>query len=255
MEELIYEVYGSLPRQGPGDDASTGRALGLMTELPENARILDVGCGSGAQTVSLARRTGGTVTALDNHAPFLEALRARAGEAGVANRVRSVVGDMNDLRFEDGSFDAIWSEGAVYFVGFEKALREWRRLLTPGGYLAATHVCWLTDRPSNEIRRYWEVEYPDITDVDTNLKAAEAAGYRVLGTFALPKSAWWDDYYRPLESSLPGWRERYAHNPGALEFLDYAQHEVEMYRRFSDEYGYVFYVLRSAEDSRKAIQK
>lgn len=77
MEELIYEVYGSLPRQGPGDDASTGRALALMTELPENARILDVGCGSGAQTVSLARRTRGTVTALDNHAPFLEALRAR----------------------------------------------------------------------------------------------------------------------------------------------------------------------------------
>ena len=42
MEELIYEVYGSLPRQGPGDDASTGRALALMTELPENARILEI---------------------------------------------------------------------------------------------------------------------------------------------------------------------------------------------------------------------
>jgi ubiquinone/menaquinone biosynthesis C-methylase UbiE len=240
-------VFDPLPRQGPGDDEQTGRALARMTELPEAARILDVGCGSGAQTIALALRTGCEITALDNHSPYLRAVRDRAVRAGVADRVRCVEGDMNDLRFEAGSFDAIWCEGAIYFAGFERGLREWRRLLVPEGYLAATHVSWLTDRPSAENLRFWDAEYPDIASVETNRRIAREAGYRVLDAFPLPESAWWDDYYRPLEGSLPALRSSHAGEPEALAFLDSVQREIDLYRRYSDEYGYVFYVLRRTE--------
>ncbi len=72
LTELLLDVYGGLPRQGPGDDASSQRALELCGDLPIAPDVLDVGCGPGMQTVLLAQATGGTVTAVDRHEQFLE---------------------------------------------------------------------------------------------------------------------------------------------------------------------------------------
>jgi SAM-dependent methyltransferase len=246
--DLIYEVFDpSLPRQGPGCEEATIRALEAMTGLPERPRILDIGCGTGAQTLTLARRTLAEIVAVDNHAPYLEALRARAAEAGMADRVTCVEADMARLDFEEGSFDALWSEGAIFVLGFEKGLRQWRPLLSARGYLAVTEATWLRADPSTEIRRFWEAEYPAITDVSTNLAVIEACGYRSIEHFALPVSAWWADFYLPLEDRVGALEAGYADNAEALGFLQSVRTEIEMYRRYSDEYGYVFYVLRRTD--------
>ena len=63
--DLFLEIYGTLPRAGPGSDELTSRALKMMTGLPESPRSLDVGCGPGRQTVVLLKESGGTVVALD----------------------------------------------------------------------------------------------------------------------------------------------------------------------------------------------
>ena len=76
--DVFFELHRDLPREGPGDDESTLRALALCTELPERPDVLDVGCGPGMQTLALAAATGGIITAVDAHEPFLDQLRERA---------------------------------------------------------------------------------------------------------------------------------------------------------------------------------
>ena len=63
--DCFMALYGTLPRAGPGDDASTAKAYGMCDGLPAKPRILDIGCGPGAQTLALARLSEGTILALD----------------------------------------------------------------------------------------------------------------------------------------------------------------------------------------------
>jgi ubiquinone/menaquinone biosynthesis C-methylase UbiE len=47
---------------------------------------------------------------------------------GLQNRVKGIVGSMDNLPFQNGEFDLIWSEGAIANIGFEKGLNHWKRV-------------------------------------------------------------------------------------------------------------------------------
>jgi SAM-dependent methyltransferase len=205
--EVFWKLHADLPKQGPGSDPSTRRALALVPDLPSAARILDLGCGPGRQSLVLARETGGHVTAVDRLPAFLEQLEERAETAGLADRIETVDASMGDLAYDDESFDLLWSEGAIYNIGFEKGLNAWCRLLQPGGSLAVSELAWLSDDPPEHIRRFWNHEYPAMQSREANERAVAAAGYQLLGGFVLPEADWWDDYYRPIDSRIEALRE------------------------------------------------
>ncbi len=215
----------------------------MAAERPPEALVLDLGCGPGAATSLLASRTGGRVVAVDLHAPFLGDVRRKAGDAGVSSRVLPVQANMEALPVPEGFFDLVWSEGALYNVGFGRGLEICREVLKSGGGLAATEVVWLDDHPPAEARAWWEAEYPGITSVGANIRTIEESGYTLLGHFTLPASAWWD-YYRPIEARLTALRERHGEDATALAAIDDHQIEIDMYRRYSDSYGYEFFVCR-----------
>ena len=240
-QQIFWEIHRDLPREAPGSDASTLRALSMLPGLPASARILDIGCGPGGQSVALARATQAEVTAVDNHQPFLDALARRAAQAGLAERVHPHNASMFDLPF-DQPFDLLCSEGAVYIIGFERGLREWRQLLKPGGLIAVTELSWLKPNPSEAARKFWGEGYPDMATVDENLARLSAAGYRSLGHFTLPESDWWDNYYQPMAARIEVLRGKYSDNPEAQAFLDLEYAEIELYRQYSDYYGYEFYL-------------
>ncbi|HUT39696.1 MAG TPA: class I SAM-dependent methyltransferase, partial [Methanoregula sp.] len=75
--------------------------------LPKNAQVLDIGCGTGAQTRDLAELTSGTITAVDNYQPFLDTVTARAQKNGIVERIRTVNASMDALPFKKGQFDLI----------------------------------------------------------------------------------------------------------------------------------------------------
>ena len=241
---IFFELHRDIPREGPGDNASTRKAFSLLTDLPARPRMLDVGCGPGKQTIELARISSGNILAIDTHQPFLDVLSKTAEREGLAGNISCLNKSMLELDFEPGSFDAIWSEGAIYIIGFEKGLRAWRPFLKKGGYLAASELSWLKPQPPAEIKAFWGEGYPGMKAQEENLEILRKAGYREVGHFTLPESSWWDDYYTPLEKKIPILSEKYRDDEEAMALLRGSQQESDLYRKYSDWYGYVFYIMQ-----------
>ena len=180
--------------------------------------------------------------AIDAHQPFLEELRRRVDAAGLGARIEPRFGDMRALPFEPGSIDVIWCEGAAYMMGVPKALEAWAPLLKPGGRIALTEPVWLRSDPPESVRRNWD-DYPAMTDVPGCRAIIARAGLKLLGDFLLPESAWWDDYYGPLEARTRQLREKYRRRCGRATVLQEAESEVAAYRKYSAYFGYQFFVM------------
>ncbi len=145
-EKIFFEIHSNNPREGPGSSSATERAFRGM-ELPEYPRILDVGCGPGKQTLDLAELSRGKIFALDYYRIYLEELAIHEHKRGWANRILLVQGDMTRLPFRRNSLDVIWSEGAIYIMGFKPGLEQWKPFLKSGGYMAVTEISWLKPDP------------------------------------------------------------------------------------------------------------
>lgn len=243
--EIFWRVHAGLPKQGPGSDASTRRALAAAGPLPRRPRVLDLGCGPGRQTLVLAQETGGDVIAVDLIRPFLDQVEARVADAGLADRVSTRLLSMGDLpadEFPPDHFDLIWSEGAIYNLGFEDGLRRWRPLLRSSGRVAVTEATWLGPEPSERVRRFWRTEYPTMGDVPENVARLERAGFRLLDRFTLPESEWWDDYYSIIEKRVAALRSEET-TKWAQQAIAAFDEELAVVREGLASFGYVFYVM------------
>jgi len=243
--EVFYEVYEPLPRQGPGNRACAAQALGLCRDLTPSLAVLDLGCGVGGQTLHLAELLpGALITAIDSHALSIERLHATVAKRGLAGRVRPVVGDMAQPGLPSQSLDLIWSEGALYNIGIENALRLCHGLLRPGGYLAFTDAVWRSENPPPEVKASFDLDYPAMGKIPDLLAAIDRTGFSLVGHFTLPDEAWWDDFYTPMQRRIEELTGQHATDAEALAVLDHLAQEPEMHRRHSDYYAYEFFVVR-----------
>lgn len=247
--EVFFELFEALPRQGPGNRASAAKALSLCRDLPASPAVLDLGCGAGGQTLHLAELTCGPIVAIDSHAPFIERLKANLAERGLAKRVRALVGDMAQPGQLVENLDLIWSEGALYNVGMENALRICHALLRPGGHLAFSDAVWRKQNPPPEIKASFDLDYPTMGWLEDDLAAIEKCGFELLGHFTLPDEAWWDDFYTPMKRHIEILRRKYAQDQEALAVIDQLAQEPELHQRYSDYYAYEFFVVRRFADS------
>ncbi|GAA2064602.1 hypothetical protein GCM10009757_50490 [Streptomyces cheonanensis] len=249
LHEAFFALHHGLPRQGPGSDATTRRLLALAGPLPERPRTLDVGCGPGRAALLLAAEAGARVTAVDLHRPFLDELRERAAARGLSDRIRIERHSMTALPYPDGAFDLIWAEGSAYLMGFDAALRSWRRLLAPGGVLVVTECEWATDSPAPRAAAFW-AQAGALRSGERNTAAAEAAGYRVLGVHELPDSDWFEEYYDPLarhaDAADPA-------RPGMAQAIAGAREEIAVRRAHGADYRYRGYVLTPADTEEKSM--
>ncbi|MDE0059027.1 MAG: class I SAM-dependent methyltransferase [Defluviicoccus sp.] len=245
MDEVLYEVFGPLSQGAPGNDASTLRALDAVPGRDAIRRVLDLGVGHGRTTFALAHALpDARITSVEIHAPFVERIAERACAAGLAGRVRALCGDMEKIDVAPASIDLVWAEGCIYAVGVERALAMWRPWLRAGGSVAFSDFVWWTGDPSREARAFWAIEYPDMASEAAIRSRAEAAGYRAVGGFRMPKAAH-EAYYVPLEARLAELAGRA--DASVLRVLDDIRKEIDIVRRFSDEAGYGFFVLRRTD--------
>lgn len=234
----------ALPRQGPGNADSLKRAL-VSVALPPNSRIIDLGCGSGGQTIELARQIDGNIVGIDSHEPNIAAMRERVAAAGFASRIDARVGDMANLEMQPKSFDMVWSEGALYNLGLDAALPICRDLLKPGGYLVFTEAVWLTDNPPAEVKAAF-ADYPGMGDMDNVRCVLRDTGFAVIDDFILPEAAWWDDFYTPMTREIEFLRDKYAADSEALAILDEIAKEPELRRLHAQHFGYGCFVAKKA---------
>ncbi|OIR10066.1 malonyl-[acyl-carrier protein] O-methyltransferase [mine drainage metagenome] len=246
FDPALSPLYANLPRQGVGADWCTREALRRLPPLRKPPAVIDLGCGPGRQTIVLAQHFRTAIQAVDLNQAFLDQMREAAEAAGVAALVQPRRDDFTRLPDAPGSFDLVWSEGAASVNGFQASLEMWAPLLRARGVLAVSDCTWLGDASPAELKSYWDRAYPGMSDIAGNLERARAAGLAVFDHFALPRSAWWDEYYAPLSRKIAGLQKAAATTPVLAEQVSVLQEEISLFQRWGDRYGYVFYLMRLA---------
>lgn len=245
--ELLIDLHKSASRQGPGGDAETERAIdlaGLHRDRP--LKIADIGCGTGASTLILAHLLNAKITAVDFLQDFLDVLQTRARSEGVVEKITPLCASMAELPFEDEEFDVIWSEGAIYNIGFNKGVADWRRYLKPGGLLIASEITWITGARSPELQDHWNREYPEIDTASAKIKALEDNCYSPMGYFVLPEHCWIDNYYEPMLANFQAFLGRHGNSQEARVIVEAERHEIELYKKYKAHYSYGVYIARRA---------
>lgn len=239
---LICEYFSALERQGPGSPEITTKALSFIYNLSDESRIADIGCGTGGQTMVLAQNTPGNITGLDLFPTFIDLFNSNASKLNLQGRVKGIVGSMDKLPFQQEEMDLLWSEGAIYNIGFERGLNEWREYLKSGGYVAVSEASWFTDERPAEIEEFWLDAYPGIDTIPNKLEQMQKAGYIPVATFILPEDCWLEHFYAPQVLADELFLKKHAGNKAAEGFIENQRHEARLYHKYKAFYGYVFYV-------------
>jgi ubiquinone/menaquinone biosynthesis C-methylase UbiE len=243
--QLLMELHGAQYRQGPGSDAATERAIdlaGLDRDAP--LAIADIGCGTGASTLCLAQQLNAVITAVDFLQPFLDTLQQRAREQGLAEWITTSCASMEALPFDEASFDVIWAEGAIYNIGFERGVREWRRFLKPGGLLVVSEITWTTAVRPAALQQHWAREYPEVDLASAKFAELERHGYAPAGYFTLPDDCWQEHFYQPLSASFEAFLARHGNSDAARAIVEAERAEIALYEQYSAYFNYGVYLAR-----------
>ena len=239
---LICDFFLNTNRQGPGSPEATLKALSFINNLTVQSLIADLGCGTGGQTMVLAQHTPGSITGLDFFPEFIECFNRNAEKLNLQDRVKGVVGSMDALSFEKESLDLIWSEGAIYNIGFEQGLNEWRQYLRKGGYIAVSEASWFTPQRPAEIYDFWMAHYTEIDTIPNKVAQMQNAGYVPVATFILPENCWTEHYFAPCCKIQQAFLEKHQGDKIVEELIAGQRLEMELYHKYKEFYGYVFYI-------------
>jgi SAM-dependent methyltransferase len=244
---LLIDMHKHQKRQGPGGEPETQKAMdlaNLQNTVP--LRIADIGCGTGASTLQLAQSLDAEITAVDFLPEFIEMLQENAEAAGVSDKIKPLACSMEELPFDENEFDVLWSEGAIYNMGFEKGVREWRRFLKPGGILVVSEITWLTNSRSPELQQHWDGQYPEMAMASEKISVLESNGYMPIGYFVLPEHCWLENYYQPLQDGFPDFLARNDNSASATSLVEAEKEEIALYEAQKSCYGYGMYVARKS---------
>ncbi|ASC71390.1 Sarcosine/dimethylglycine N-methyltransferase [Halomicronema hongdechloris C2206] len=246
--QLLIDLHKGADRQGPGGDAETRMAIDLsMVDRAAPLQIADIGCGTGSSTLLLAQQLNAQITAVDFLQDFLEVLESKADRAGLSGKISTLSGSMDSLPFSEGEFDVIWSEGAIYNIGFEKGVTDWRRYLKVGGILVVSDITWITASRPSELQTYWQGEYPEIDVASAKIGLLEKKGYAPIGYFVLPEYCWLDNYYRPMQNSFKSFLNRNGNSEEAQAIVEAGNREIELYEKYKTHYSYGVYIAKKLD--------
>lgn len=200
------------------------KAFEMLPEM-ERPRILDIGCGTGEPAMELAKLSDGEIIGIDIDQAALDKFVRKIEQAGLTDRVKARRLSLLQMDFQEQSFDVIWSEGTIIVVGFEKGLREWGRLLKPGGFL---------------------VVHDEIKNRKKKLELISSCGYRLLGQIELPAEVWLKGYLEPLRTEMDRIKKKHGEKPAVKKELEKAQKEIDLYEKNPSAWASIFFVMQKS---------
>lgn len=239
---LICEYFSNMKRQGPGSQEVTIKALSFIDNLTKDSKIADIGCGTGGQTFVLAQNVPGEITGIDLFPAFIDIFNNNAEKLNLQDRVKGIVGTMEKLPFQNGELDLLWSEGAIYNIGFKRGLNEWYKFLKTGGHICVSEASWFTEERPDEINKFWQDAYQEIDTISNKVDLIQKAGYVPIAAFILPENCWIEHFYSLQIPAQINFLKKYPGNKTAEELVAYQRHEAELYYKYKEFYGYVFYI-------------
>jgi len=240
--DLIIETHVGLERQGPGSPEITIKALSFLDNINKISQVVDLACGTGGQTMVLAQNITGNIIGVDRCPEFINIFNDNVKKLNLQERVNGIVGSMENLSFQKEEFDLIWSEGAIDNIGFEKGLNYWNGFLKKNGYIAITCPSWFTDERPAEIEKFWVDAVHGLDTIGYNISIMQNAGYNLVAAFTLPEKCWTDNYFIPREAAEKALLKKYAGNKTVEAYINDDKYEVELYSKYKQYYGYVFYI-------------
>ena len=175
---------------------------------------------------------------------FLNELNEKSQKLGLTDKISTLEKSMDDLTFNKGEFDLIWSEGAIYNIGFENGLKKWKDFLKVGGYLSVSEITWISTTRPKEIEEFWIQEYPEIDTASNKIKILESNGYSLVGYFYLNQDSWIENYYIPIEEQFDSFLKRNNNSELAKKVVEDNKAEIDLYQKFKDYYSYGFYIAK-----------
>jgi SAM-dependent methyltransferase len=242
MMDLLIETHIGLERQGIGSPEMTIKALSFLDDLNEISKVVDFACGTGGQTMVLAKNITGKIIGVDICSDFISVLNDNVKKFNLQERVNGIVGSMENISFPKEEFDLIWSEGAIDSIGFEKGITYWNGFLKKNGYIAVTCPTWLTNEHPLEVEKFWNDAGSGLDTIGHNVSIMQKAGYSFIAAFTLPEKCWTDNYFIPREAAEKALLEKHIGNKIVEGFIESNKYEVELYSKYKQHYGYVFYI-------------
>ena len=108
----------------------------------DGKKVLDAGCGFGQWSVSLSRLNN-KIYSVDNSKNRIQVFKKIIDLLGVKN-ITAIEGSISNLKFKDNFFDSIFCYSSIYFTDYKKTLKEFKRVLKPGGkiYISTNGLGW-----------------------------------------------------------------------------------------------------------------
>lgn len=189
---------------------SRNHILSWFKQNCHGARVLDLCCGNGGDSVFLAKECGAKVIGCDLSDVSIANCRALAAQEGVAEKVRFEIEDAEKLSYPDNSFDVVTEYGALHHVDLPKVYAEMARVLRPGGSaicnetLGHNYAIALYRRLTPHLRTPWEVEHilkkPQIDLAKKYFREVRVSHYHLLTLAAVPFRNYF--FFRPMLALL-----------------------------------------------------
>lgn len=236
----FYLAYRGLERLSPGSDDTTLEVLDkLDLDKDVELNILDIACGIGTSTILLANYfKNSIVEGFDLFRHYKKSLDEKIAENDLDDRVFSYKMDMRDPDFANEEFDLVFCEASIEIIGFKKGLKEWKRLLKSNGYMVVSDVSWLKN-PSSQSITFWKDIYSEIDTIENKICQIRNEGYEFIDYVVVSKNDW-NSYYGKLEKNL----NSLSSDESAKKFTSQLKKEITTYRQNSDDYSYVFYIMK-----------
>jgi ubiquinone/menaquinone biosynthesis C-methylase UbiE len=241
---ILTKLHFCLPQESPKRRQYTKKAFQQLPPL-NTPYILDIGCGTGAATIELAKLSSGKIMGLDINQSFLDTLVKKAKKLSLNHKIQTNKQSLFTMDFPAETFDIIWAEGSIHIIGFRKGLKDWKIYLKPQGFLVIHEMSWIKKNPPKEIKDYWEKLYPGIKTIQENLAIIPHYGYEIIDYFPVSPDVWWEAYYGPLQEKIKKYRlkPQYTTNPVSRTILNQKQREIDLYHHYAQWYGSAFYIM------------